>query len=517
MLYRLSYKGDKAGGKLPEDATFVKCYTGPVQSILVVEDSKLIRSMLARAIAKHTGFRVVEAGSIAEAQTILDQDGHDFFVALLDLVLPDAVRGEVVDLVHAAGIPSIVFTTELNEEIRRSVIRRGAIDYVIKRDSTAVAQVIQLIQRLHKNRDVWVLAVDDSAAMRSYFERLLNNYFFNALVASSGEEALKMVAEHPEISLVITDYMMPDMDGFQLVAQLRKQYSRTQMAIIGCTGRDDAVIAARFLKEGANDFLVKPFWNEEFYQRVLQNLETVEQVRRLQELNHTKNRFVGVAAHDLRSPLGSVVNITDLLTNGYEGTLTSGQLEMVQLIRRSAEGMLAMINDLLDVTAIESGALNLRIESVQLEQVIREELRLTQPAASRKNIAIVAETQELPALPLDRRAVQQIVSNLVSNAVKYSYPDSVVKVTLTGEEDAQLFRVEDHGTGIPVAEQANLFQAFKPLSSSPTAGETSHGLGLAIVKLLVDAHGGSIRVESEPGVGSTFTVRLPYRNELPRL
>lgn len=480
-----------------------------VHTILVVEDSRPIRRMVVAAITERTTFQVVEAGSLAEVREILAGGTNGFFLALLDLVLPDAVRGEVVDVVREAGIASVVFTTELNEDIRRSVMRRGAIDYVIKRDSGAVSQVVQLIERLHRNRSVWVLAVDDSAAMRAYYERLLRNYFFQTLVAGSGEEALRLLDSHAEVSLVICDYVMQDMDGFRLVEEIRRRRSRTETAIIGCTGRDDAVVAARFLKEGANDVLVKPFWNEEFYQRVLQNVETVEQVRRLQDLNQTKNRFVGIAAHDLRSPLGVMVGLTDLLVGGYEGSLTAEQTELIRTIRRSAEGMLALVNNLLDVTSIESGSLRLHREELNLADLVREQVRLMSPTAERKGIVVQIAADESVTAICDRRAMQQVLTNLLSNAVKYSYKDSVVHITVQREGASGIIRVRDTGLGIATEEQALLFRPFQSLSSAPTAGESSHGLGLAIVKLMVEAHGGTVSVVSAPGAGSTFSVTLP--------
>jgi len=493
-----------------------------MEHILVVEDSRIVRSMIVHALSRLPEITVHEAATMAEARRFVEVEGYPIFAALVDLVLPDAIHGEVIPWISGHQVPAIVFTSEINEDIRRTLIREGVVDYIVKRDSLAVDQVVTVVENLLRNRNYAVLAVDDSITMRRFFEETLRNYCFTVYVAGDGRRALEIVEEHPEIRLVITDYTMPEMDGFELVHALRKRYDRGRLAIIGTAGRGNATIATRFLKEGAGDFLAKPFWNEEFYQRISQNIEIIDRLDRLENLNATKNRFIGMAAHDLRSPIGGIINALELVTDGYLGEVTPEQREVIETIHDAATGMFSLINDLLDVSSIEAGSLVLHREELDLRSVLAGQIRIHTPGADRKEVTLVLEEADgtvsdgSPAgaevmVTADRRALEQIIANLVSNAIKYTKRGTTVTVRIEGDGDGDRagFSVTDEGYGIPREERNLLFAPFSTISTRPTGGESSHGLGLAIVHRLVSAHDGTVEVSSEVGRGSTFLVRLP--------
>jgi len=251
--------------------------------VLVVEDSRTFSSLLSRRITEEMGHQVVVASSMAKAEAILAKDA-DFFVALLDLNLPDAPNGQVVDLVIERGIPSIVFTGEMEDELRDRFWAKRIVDYILKQNMDNVAYMLSLVERLHRNPAIKILVVDDSRTARHVVGDLLRAHRYQVLEAADGLEALAVLDEHPDVRLVITDYNMPNMDGFELVRTLRRDHAKDQLAVIGISGADKAGLSARFIKNGANDFLHKPFLTEEFYTRVTQNIELLEYIAQIKEL-----------------------------------------------------------------------------------------------------------------------------------------------------------------------------------------------------------------------------------------
>lgn len=254
-------------------------------TVLIVEDSTTFSGLLQRRISQTLGLPTLVAGSLAEARELVADHFDEIFVALLDLNLPDAPDGEVIAPVLAYGIPSIVFTGTYSDEVRESVLARNVLDYVTKESAEDLNYLLKLISRLQKNRTTKVLVVDDSASVRLFIMNLLRLRKYQAFEAESGARALELLYTHPDIRLVITDYYMPEMDGFELTRKIRAKYTREQLAIIGISAQGSGTMSAQFLKKGANDFLVKPFVNEEFFCRIEQNLEVMEYIEEIHFLS----------------------------------------------------------------------------------------------------------------------------------------------------------------------------------------------------------------------------------------
>ena len=250
--------------------------------ILLVEDAKFFRSVIKSQIEKQLGFTVTCAETYAEAVTILDERADDFFLALLDLNLPDAPKGEIIDVVIEKSVPSIVFSGQFNEELRDHLMQQNIIDYVVKDSPASIEYVISTVKRLYNNQSVKVLLADDSKTARYQMRSLLERYKFNVLEATDGLEALKLLDENPDVLLVITDYNMPKLDGFEFTKKIRSHYSKRQLCIIGVSTYGNHALSAKFIKVGANDFITKPFLNEEFFCRVSQNIEMLEHIRALE-------------------------------------------------------------------------------------------------------------------------------------------------------------------------------------------------------------------------------------------
>lgn len=230
----------------------------------------------------------------------------------------------------------------------------------------------------------------------------------------------------------------------------------------------------------------------------------------LQRLNSEKDQLLGTAAHDLRNPLGAIKMYSELMLGGASGDLNDKQEKMLQKIRGTAEFMLRVVEDTLDLSEIESGKVNLRKADTNFTELVASTVETSQMLAQGKDIKIeLALGEGIPSLLLDPHKMEQVLNNLLSNAVKFSEKGTVVKVGLHLKGPWVVTTVKDQGQGIPEHEQAKLFRPFSKTSVRSTAGERSTGLGLAIVKRLVQAHGGKIDLFSRPGEGSTFTVSLP--------
>ena len=235
----------------------------------------------------------------------------------------------------------------------------------------------------------------------------------------------------------------------------------------------------------------------------------------LKELNELKNKFIGIAAHDLKSPLGSLVLYADALKGEMLGPLNEKQMKFVRLMSEICEKMQNLINDLLSVSLIESNQVKINKREVDLNAFIREIYERQRLLAQAKKIDMVLNMPDsLPPMSVDPHRIEQVLNNILSNAIKYSYPESVITLEVVPEKDELIIAVKDQGQGIPEKDMPKLFEFFSKASPKPTAGESSTGLGLAIAKKMIEAHGGRIWVQSQPQQGSTFFVSLP-RESLP--
>jgi diguanylate cyclase (GGDEF)-like protein len=251
--------------------------------VLVVEDSRSFAALVSKRIRQDLGFGVVVASSLAAARGILEED-TDFLAALLDINLPDAPNGESVDLAISHKVPAIVFTGVLSDSLRESFWNRRIVDYVLKDNIENVDYVVALLARLQKNPLNKILVVDDSRSYRHAVGRLLDAQRYHVLEAGSGEEALKVLEEHPDTRLVLVDYSMPGMDGFTLTREIRRNHGKDTLAIVGVSAEAGERLSPRFIKSGANDYLHKPFLVEEFYTRITQNLEMLDHIAQVRDM-----------------------------------------------------------------------------------------------------------------------------------------------------------------------------------------------------------------------------------------
>jgi two-component system sensor histidine kinase/response regulator len=362
-----------------------------------------------------------------------------------------------------------------------------------------------------------VLIVDDDRINLRILTGILRPDGYTLAEADSGERALEVYAEfRPD--LVLLDVMLPGLNGFETCRTLHKTYGAETAPVVFITAKSESDDVVEGLTAGGIDYLPKPFRPKEVVARIrthMHNRLLVEQQRllvdQLNKADAAKNRFLGMAAHDLRNPLASIRALSEFLQDITFGPLNAEQLDLIKTIHTASQQMLDLVNELLDVATIESGEMKLKLEPHNLADVISKSVELTNIEAVKKKTHISFENALPPILvKFDAAKMKQVVDNLLSNAVKYSPPGSHITVLLNADDTGCSFAVCDQGPGIPENERDKLFKDFGRLSVKPTGGEKSVGLGLAICRKIVEAHGGTITAINlpAPAHGCEFRVIL---------
>jgi len=237
--------------------------------------------------------------------------------------------------------------------------------------------------------------------------------------------------------------------------------------------------------------------------------------RDIERANRLKDEFLSGMSHELRTPLHTIIGFTELLQEQLEGPLNPKQHRFVDHILRDSQHLLALINDVLDLSKIESGHLDLHREHFAFPEALEEVLSSMRPRAKAKSIAVESVAPDAVVIFADRLRCKQILFNLLNNAVKFTPDGGQVKVEVLSGPDGLTVAVSDTGIGIPIAEQPSVFDKFYQVGQRQAGGQEGTGLGLAITQRLVHEHGGTIALSSEPGRGSCFTFTIPAAAPAP--
>ena len=247
-----------------------------------------------------------------------------FFVATVDYCLPDAPTGEVIPYVLQNEIPSIVMTGHMDDNTHKKILNLPIIDYITKENSQAFHYLLRVLKGQLVNNKLGVLVVDDSLTARNHVEQLLARRNFKVYKAEGAHKALEILDKHDDIQMIITDQEMPVMDGIALIQQVRRKYPKRDLIVIGLSGANKNFQSARFIKSGADDFLRKPFCPEEFYCRLMQNIEKVKYIEEIK----------GAANSDYLTGLFNrryfIEQATEVI-NGFEHTLNSAVFAGLQV------------------------------------------------------------------------------------------------------------------------------------------------------------------------------------------
>ncbi len=362
-----------------------------------------------------------------------------------------------------------------------------------------------------------VLVVDDDEANRDVLTRRLKWHGHEVRTAGSGSEALRVIGEG-DFDLVLLDVMMPDMDGYEVLARLKSDDRLQHIPVIMISALNEMQSVVRCIEAGAEDYLAKPFDPTLLKARIGACLEkkrgrhreTVlfeqlqQNFKRLQQVEMLRDDMRNMIVHDLRTPLTAVIVGVEML--GQAGPLTETQRTMSEIAINGGKTLLGMINDLLDVEKMESGVIRLRYSELSAAALVTGAMTQVAPLAEIGNTTLITEIAEgLPAFDGDENQLSRTLVNLIANAIKFT-PSGTVTVRASADAANICFSVEDNGHGIPSDSFERIFEKFGQLDSTDKVGT---GLGLPFCKLAVEAHGGHIEVASTLRVGSTFSFTIP--------
>jgi signal transduction histidine kinase len=476
-------------------------------TVLIVEDSKAFALSVEAALRQENSYKVLVALNYSEAIRLVEAHKDEIFVAITDLNLPDAEDGAAAKLMADEGIPCIAFTGNFSPNLREMVLSLGVSDYVLKNDQQDIRYVVQVVNRMSANRQMDVLVVDDAPSSREFMSALLEKQCFSVTAVSSAEKALDLLDQGYQYRIILVDLIMNGMDGFELLGALRSRFDMSQMSIIGVSGKASSDQIAQFMKHGGNDFLLKPFQQEQVCSRVNANAQMIDQFTELNQLNQQKNELLGMAAHDIRGPLGVVLSASGMLKR----ELSEEHAKMLLgLVIESAETMEELLDSLLDVSSIEDANISLSIEKQNLCDLLEKAVSDAQLLAKNKQQVLNLELPvEAVWVEADKVRMQEVAYNLISNAIKYSQKGEKIDVRLSSNYKKARIEVLDEAGGVPKEEQHLLFKPFCNISTKPTDGERSTGLGLSICQRIMKLHNGEIKYRPNAQVGSIFEAVMP--------
>ena len=352
-------------------------------------------------------------------------------------------------------------------------------------------------------------------------------------LAEDGEEALKKI-EQENFDLVLTDLKMPKMDGLQLVAEIAK--SKPEILTVLMTGHGTIDSALEAMKQGASDYLMKPLNLEEMVVRLQKVLEERQRFIRLRDfaahleranqelkrIDEMKSEFVSVASHELRTPLSTIKNAVQLILRGKAGEINETQANFLSIAEKNIIRLTNILNNLLDLSRIESGKIGMKFEELDLRGPIDFIVSSLKPQADGKPIHLKMEVpKELPPVYGDREKIERILMNLIGNAMKFTPEGGEVVVSaklVDRSSNSVAISVRDSGIGIPADQLGKIFEKFYQVEGSLHRSVSGTGLGLAITKGLVEAHQGKICVESRSGKREHLYLhltRIKRREERP--
>ncbi len=367
-----------------------------------------------------------------------------------------------------------------------------------------------------------ILIVDDDPFIRELLAEFLLCDYPLVDTAESGDQAMTMCGQGADYQIIVSDLEMPGMHGLDLIKNLRKSGNDTPIIVL--TGNKDVSIALTALKNGANEYVVK---DENIGDTVSTAIESALERKRLidqnaqliihltqakeeaEKANCAKSDFLAKMSHDLKTPLNGIMGFAQLLLTDEDEPPSEWYKESLEQISKAGNHLLELINQILDLAAIEAGKIKVVIEDINVIPIIKESLVLIKPTASKREIEIVERIgHESLFVAGDSLRVKQVLLNLLSNGVKYNSKGGTLTVTLEKTADKARIHVRDTGPGIPEDKMEDLFDSFNRLGAEKTGVEGT-GIGLNICKSFIDLMNGSLDIESKVGEGSCFSFSLP--------
>ena len=390
----------------------------------------------------------------------------------------------------------------------------------------------------HTEDSLKILVIDDNPADRELYKQFLVDDFDQEYEFSEtglGKEGVK-VCNTDDFDCVLLDYNLPDLNGVEFLNLLDRK-TKTRIPVIMLTGQGNETVAADALRAGATDYLPKRVVSTESLKRTIGNAvekfhlrKAIEnQTHRLEENNrelirkHDEiQRFYQTVSHELKTPLTAIKEFASIMLDGLSGDVNDDQKEYLEIIKESCMQMANGVNDLLDITRLETGKLHVELEPNDISKLVNQVVTSMRVIAKHKSIELFTNLdQNLPDVYMDPNRVEQILTNLINNAIKFTEFNGKIRITAEIESDKADYikvTIADNGCGIAPKDLKHIFERLYQVNPEKNANDTTTslgglGLGLNICKELVDLHDGKIDVKSIIGKGSEFSFTLPIYHE----
>jgi len=356
-----------------------------------------------------------------------------------------------------------------------------------------------------------ILVIDDEETMRDSCTQILTKDGFQAETAQDGTIGLEKLREiKPD--LILVDLKMPGISGIEVLEKIKEIDPNIISVVI--TGYATVESAVDAMKIGAYDFLPKPFTPDQLRIIIRRGLERRKLILETESLRQEKKlieeNFITMVSHQLRSPLVAIIQYYEVILGGMVGNVPEKQKEIIQKTKTRLEGLLKLITDWLDVARLDSGQIIDNIKPISAKKIITKVIEDLRPLTQEENISLELGTcSKNDVIQGDADTLEQVFSNLVTNAIRYNRPNGKVIISIKENTDYIAVEVQDTGIGMAKEHLPFIFDQFFQVKRGENQKIKGTGLGLSIAKKIVDAHNGSIQVTSELGKGSTFTVQLP--------
>jgi signal transduction histidine kinase len=484
----------------------------------VVDGCKTVTITLKKLIDSQNDLKCDIAYDFNETKYLLSK-GIKYEVAILDLDLPDAHHGEVVDLILSYKIPVVVFTGILDEKTEETFRKKNIVDYVLRGDNFSYEYAVSIAKRVINNKNIKALLVDDSKLMHKFIIPMLEDFQLSCISAYDGEEAYQILKEQPDIKLVITDYEMPNINGLELTRKIRLEHPKSTLAILVLTSNTTSGLRTKFIKSGANGFMHKGFSRDDLFLSVTDALnliesfsEVIRQEKQIQDqLRATQmNELMGNIAHQWRQPLSSI-------TTAASGMKLHRELGMLNdnMIERYIEGINSNANNLSKIIDLFTVIVNKEKEmkDVIVQTCINRALLIINPTLEETGIKLInnVDYEHPQKLTMVSGELTQVIINIFNNAIdvltQRGIEEKIIVLDMKTLEDKVVITIEDNAGGV---DEKVLPKIFDPYFTSKHQSQGA-GLGLHICyDIVINSLHGNLYVQNSDN-GARFYIELPIK------
>jgi signal transduction histidine kinase len=488
----------------------------PVPSKILIVDDEINAVRMLRGLLIPDGYNVLTAHSGAEALTVAMRETPD--VVLLDVMMPDMDGYEVCAKLRAdlrlANVPILLLTALDDQESRIHGLEAGADDFISKPfDSFELRARLRTITRLNRFRQLY--------EERARLEAAIAYAPYGVVLAELDGQILQRNAAFVRLLAPIAT----EIDNFysylpaETALKLKQSIASDPITLTPLETALNVALNPATVVEIS--FALVPWEGRRIVHFVVRDLTEAKQFNEARQIaeaaNQAKSEFLASMSHELRTPLNVILGMAEILRKKTLGDLNRDQQESVASVEESGRYLLSLINDILDLSKIEAGMLQLDIQEAAVRDVVESSLRFVREAAHRKKITLESSyRQEILYLHVDARRLKQILVNLLANSVKFTPEGGHITIEVSQPIDRHQisFSVQDNGIGIDEKDLPKLFKSFQQIDSALNRKYAGTGLGLSLVKRMTEMHGGTVAVASKPGQGARFTITLPLQNPL---